>query len=416
MLSGRFSMLSDSLIILRKELKRIFTDRRMILFLVVLPLVMLPAMYSVMAKMDQARDSDIESFRSVICLCPGEGNDDVIEPFISSLSGLNTQLELISREQIDAAKTAIAEKRKELLIVMPDSIAGNLQDYSTFDIGIYYNSTADYSEYAYQKAHEVLFQLSDQLVRERVASRGMPEDLLSVFTINQFVQRYDLASAGSIIGKVISILLPFFIIIYLFVNSMKVGLDSVAGEKERGTLAVLLVNQVDRLSIVVGKMLSVMMAAIVGAASSVIGLIIASRYFISMFGEAGSAMTSYRIGTLGIVQFAVVTVPLAILVASIVLIVSTYARNTKEGQGMIMPIYFVVMIMGMATMQSGDVPPGWMQSSPVFNSLLALKSIFMHDAAWSSVLTASLTSLVLAAVLIYLTMRMFRNEKILFRI
>ncbi len=409
-------MLRDSLIILRKELKRIFTDRRMVVFLVVLPMVILPVMYSIMAKMGQAKQSDIASYTSTICLFPGQGNDVVTQRFEDALSQLNTRIELVEPSMIDSVRKEVVNKDRELLVVLPDSIVKNLSDWSTFDIGLYYNSTGDYSEYAFEQARAVLDSLSDQIVRERVASTGMSDEILTVFTVNQGEQRYDLAEPGSVIGKVISILLPFFLIIYLFANSMKVGLDSVAGEKERGTLAILLVNQVSRLSIVIGKMLSVMVAAIVGAASSVLGLIIGSRYFISMFGAAGGALQHYSMGTGELVQFAIVTVPLAILISSIVLIVSTYSRNTKEGQGIVMPLYFVVMIMGVATMQSGDVPPSWMQNTPIFNSLLTLKTIFMHSALWSDILAACLSSVVLSAVLIYLTMKMFSNEKILFRI
>jgi sodium transport system permease protein len=412
----RWTMFKDSLLILNKELKRMFTDRRSLMFLIVLPLVMLPAMYSVMAKMDQAKDTDIASFTSTICLYEGEGNDGVIEPFIEAISSLNTSLELVSYDELETAKQAITDKEKELLIVLPDNIEESLNGFSVFDIAIFLNSTADYSQYTYRRVNEVLAELEDSIVHERVVSSGLSEEMLTVYTVNETAMQYDLAREGSVVGKVIAILLPFFIIIYLFVNSMKVGLDSVAGEKERGTLAILLVNQVDRLSIVIGKMLSVMVAAIVGAASSMIGLIISSRYFVSMFGATGPGMSGYSLSTISIVQFAIVTVPLAILVASIVLIVSTYARNSKEGQGMIMPIYFVVMIAGMASMQSGDVPPRWMQSTPVFNSLIALKQIFMQDATWSSILTACISSILLASVLIYLTLRMFTSEKILFRI
>jgi len=409
-------MLRDSLIILRKELKRIFTDRRAVAMLVLMPLLMLPAMYSVMAKMGQARDSEISSYRSNICIYEGQGNEAVSGRFIEALSELNTDLEIVAFEELDMVKQAITDKDKELLLVMPDNYIDSISMCSTFDIAVYFNSTADYSEYAYSRVNDVLSGLSSDMVRDRIIEMGLSEDVLSVFTVNETMLQYDLAKEGSIVGKIISILLPFFIIIYLFVNSMKVGLDSVAGEKERGTLAVTLVNQVDRLSIVIGKMVSVMIAAIVGAASSVIGLIIASKYFMGMFGASGAAIASYSMSYLHILQFTIVIIPLAVLVASIVLIVSTFARNAKEGQGMIMPVYFVVMIMGMATMQTGDVPPKWMLSAPIFNSLLVIKDVFMQEAAWSSILTAVLSSVILSAILIYLTLKMFSSEKILFRI
>lgn len=409
-------MLRDSMIILRKELKRIFTDRRTLFFLVVLPLVMLPAMYSVMAKMGEVKDADIASYRFTVAFYGGEGNGERTLRFTDALSGMNATVLPVGRDEIEDVMSSVTERGTELLVVLPDHFADSLESCDTFNISIFYNSTSDYSEYALAQAQQALAVLTDEIVRERVTGRGVCDDVLSVFTINESPQQFDLAPEGSVIGKVIGVLLPFFILIYLFANSMKVGLDSVAGEKERGTLAIQLVNQVDRLSIVIGKMLSVMIAAIVGAASSVIGLIIASRYIISMFDEGGPAMSGYSMTTLSILQFAVVTIPLAILVASIVLVISTYARNAKEGQGIIMPVYIVVMIMGIASMQTGDVPPEWMTSTPVFNSLVALRSIFMHDAAWSSIFTAAASSLLLAAVIIYLTLRMFSSERILFRL
>lgn len=211
-------------------------------------------------------------------------------------------------------------------------------------------------------------------------------------------------------------MLPFFLLIYLFANAMQVGLDIVAGEKERGTLAILLVNQVDRLAIVIGKLLAVMVAAFAGAVSSVIGLVIASSFFLSMFGSSSTQMKGYAMNTQSIIQFAIVVIPLAILLVSIVLLVSTFAKNPKEGQGMIMPVYIAVMIMGISSMQVGDIPPEWMRITPVFNSLIALKGIFIQEIEWGQVLYTLSTNVILAAVIIYLIMKMFKNEKILFRI
>ncbi|MCD4701655.1 MAG: ABC transporter permease, partial [Candidatus Aegiribacteria sp.] len=316
-------MLSDSIIILRKELRRIFTDRRMVAMLVLLPLVMLPVMYSVMAKMGASRDSDITSFRSTICVYEGVGNEGVMGPFIEAISTINTELEIVQLSEIDAVKQAITDKGKELLLVMPDNFHESLAGYSTFDIAVYYNSTADYSQHAYSRINEVMTSLNGDIVRERILERDLSEEILSVFTINEVSKQYDLAKEGSVIGKIISMLLPFFIIVYLFVNSMKVGLDTVAGEKERGTLAVILVNQVSRLSIVIGKMMSVMIAAIIGAASSAIGLIIGLRYFIGMFGASGAVITTYSMSSTHILQLDIIMIPLAVLVASLVLIVST---------------------------------------------------------------------------------------------
>ena len=411
-------MFKDSFIILRKELRRMFTDRRLIFMLVILPLIMLPLIYSFMGKATKARQGEISEYTSRIVVCTAEGSEESTEFFLASLSGLNTYVETIQSESIEETKQRLTDKDVELLIVIPENVDNKLQENEVFDFSVYHNSTADFSDFAFSQVELAFAAVSQALVRARIIEGGMSEEILSVFTINESMpaETYDLAKEGSVMGKIISMMMPFFIVIYLFANSMTVGLDSVAGEKERGTLAILLVNQVSRLSIVLGKMMSVMIAAIIGATSSAIGLKIASRYLIGMYSDSGESIAEYTMTSTALLQFAIIVIPLAILISSMVLIVSTFAKNVKEGQGMIMPVYFAVMIIGVTTMQIGDTPPNWMRIAPVFNSLVVLKDIFMQVAVWGNILFAVSTSLLVAAVFIFVTLRMFKNERVLFRI
>lgn len=410
-------MLKDSMIILRKELRRIFTDRRLLFMLVVLPLVMLPLIYSFMGRASSSRQGEIAEYSSRIAVFIPEDSQRNAGLVLSALEEMNVFLFFIDETELDSAKVQVAEKELELLIVFPPGMDVGQTVYS-FDLTVYHNSTADYSEFALGSFATLLSVLDDLTVEGRIAEYGLPPEILSAFTMNASAEpgMVDLAEEGSMVGKVIGMLVPFFIVLYLFTNAMKVGLDSVAGEKERGTLAVLLVNQVGRLSIVLGKMMSVMTAAIVGAVSSTIGLRIASGYLMDMVGESGAAIAAFTMTTMDFVQFGVLVVPLAVLISSIVLLVSTFARNVKEGQGLIMPVYLLVMVIGMTTMQSGDIVPAWMRIVPVFNSLTALKDIFMKIAIWENILLATGTSLLLSAVLVFITLRMFNNERILFRI
>jgi sodium transport system permease protein len=412
-------MFRDSLIILNKELKRIFTDRRMIMLLVAVPLLLLPLMYSVMAHIEQAKTKEIKTHRVDIFVYPGKQNDSpVFDEFHNGLTELNAGLNIIPFSQIRIAKNQITEKEAELLVVFPDSLQRSFDEMNSFDIQMFYNSTSDYSSHSYLKATHIFDNISNKLLAERLGKMEISGEVLTPFTVNETVtpQQANLAKKGSTAGKLLGTMLPFFILIYLFSNSMTVGTDTVAGEKERGTLAILLVNQVDRLSIVVGKILSVMCAAFVGAASSVAGLIVASGFFISMFGESMDKLGGFVLHAKDYLQFAIVLVPAAMVIVAIVMVFSTYARNVKEAQGMIMPVYFIIMIMGISSMTMGDNMAEWMKLTPIMNSLIALKSIFMKSATWGNVLFSSFSCLVLAAILIYFMLKMFKDERILFRI
>lgn len=411
-------MLKDSLIILKKELKRIFTDRRLLFMLVVLPLVMLPLMYSFMGRASKSRRSDIAEYHSRIAVLVEADAGNTADMLLTALEPMKTRLFLIEPDEMDSVSAMVTDGDMEAIILIPQGADAFLQAESPIEFSVYHNSTADYSESALLQISAFIGMLNESLVAERISNAGLPPTVLTAVSLNNESDPgvYDLAGEGSLTGKIIGMMVPFFIVIYLFANSMKVGLDSVAGEKERGTLAILLVNQVGRLSIVLGKMFSVMTAAIVGAVSSAIGLKIASGYLMDMMSEGGDSAGEFTLGSMEFLQFGIIVIPLAILISSIVLVVSTFARNVKEGQGMIMPVYVAVMVMGITTMQSGDIPPEWMRIAPVFNSLVVLKDVFLKNALWQNILFSTGTSLVLSAGLIFITLKMFNNERILFRV
>ncbi|PIE52465.1 hypothetical protein CSA37_06670 [Candidatus Fermentibacteria bacterium] len=411
-------MLRDSLIIFRKEMRRVFTDRRMLFFLVVLPAVMLPVMYWFMGRANQSRISDIREYTSAVAVCSGEGSSVTTDMILASMEPLNVRIILADEEDVEAQKEMVTEGDIELLMIIPDSSDISLESNEPVDISLFHNSTLDYSTMAFEQISAIIDKMNDIIVAERITEAGLSSGVLTAVTANQSLlpDSYDLAAEGSMTGKLIGMMVPFFVIIYLFANSMKVGLDIVAGEKERGTLSILLVNQVGRLSIVLGKMFTVMTAAITGAACSAVGLHIGSRSLIDMYSNGSASLSEYAVSPENLIQFAVVVLPLAVLISSMILVVSTWARNIKEGQGLITPVYIAIMILGMTTMQSGDIVPSWMRIAPLYNSLVILKDIFMNKAVWSNVFFAAGSSAVFAGILIFITLRMFNSEKILFRV
>ena len=72
-------------------------------------------------------------------------------------------------------------------------------------------------------------------------------------------------------GKALGMMLPYFITILLFAGAMGIGTDMIAGEKERGTMASLLVTPVKRKSIVLGKVFALMT---ISGISSVIYIVV----------------------------------------------------------------------------------------------------------------------------------------------
>ena len=413
-------MFSDSYIIMKKELKRLFTDRRTVFFMVVLPLIMLPLLYTVMGKISQSRSADIRSYHGTVFIAPEmQKESPIYEEFISIIDEqMNVTINEIPEAYIPTAKDLIMEKDAQLLITFPDNMDNAYEEIKPFDVHIYYNGASDYSGYFYRRTHEAIGSLSDTLITLRLESLDIPTDILTPVTANQTIspEQVNLAKKGSEVGKAFGMLLPFIIILYLFVSSMQVGIDTVSGEKERGTLAILLVNQVDRASIIIGKLGAVVCAAFASAISSVIGLMIAGRFFLKDLFRSSAEMSDFILSANQIIQLGVLLIPVAILLVSLVLICATYARNSKEAAGLVMPLYMVVLIVSIGTSSMGETVPSWMNFAPFINTVVALKSIFIKASTWGNVLIAAVSSLIFAAILIYFMLKMFKSEKILFRI
>ena len=134
----------------------------------------------------------------------------------------------------------------------------------TPQVKTYYNPSEDYSRAAYDTiSNGVLESYRQLLLSDRV------EDMegLTVFTVNSDNPEMVIQDEEKASGKVLGMMLPYFVTILLFAGAMGIGTDMVAGEKERGTMASLLVSPIKRSSIVLGKVFSLM---IISGVSSVV--------------------------------------------------------------------------------------------------------------------------------------------------
>lgn len=110
----------------------------------------------------------------------------------------------------------------------------------TPQVKTYYNPSEDYSRAAYDTiSNGVLESYRQLLLSDRV------EDMegLTVFTVNSDNPEMVIQDEEKASGKVLGMMLPYFVTILLFAGAMGIGTDMVAGEKERGTMASLLVSR-----------------------------------------------------------------------------------------------------------------------------------------------------------------------------
>ena len=193
---------------------------------------------------------------------------------------------------------------------------------------------------------------------------------------------------------------------------MSIGIDTTAGERERGSLASLLVNQVSRGSIAMGKVMFVVSSSLISGVASFLGLLI-GFHFIGGFGgdAAGAGLQIFTFTKM--LPFLIGILSMCGVAASSIVLLGSMAKSAKEGAGYVMPVYMLAILIGIATMQMDPSSSLSLYLIPVVNGVFLLKGIIFSQASLLHLLITVVVNLLTLLVLVYFTARLYSSERIL---
>ena len=212
------------LTIFKKELARFFGDKRLVFTTLLMPALMIYGMYSFMGTALADQFDPSEEPAAVLTWQMPE-----------SMAPLFAQVfDLTAAADPEQARQQVADKAYELLIALPVDFEAALAQPGTDVPGveIWYHSASTDSSHAYQTATALLDSFESSLANR--------------FDINRDGEGYDLATAAETTGTLMASMLPMLLMTFLFSGCMAVAPESIAGEKERGTIATLLITPVAR--------------------------------------------------------------------------------------------------------------------------------------------------------------------------
>ena len=386
------------LTIFKKELKRVFTDRRMLVSLI-LPGVLLYVVYSMIGfLLDMSTNDEDVTYRLYTVNAPAE-----FEMFANKdYSGMSIEVTEITAADIDDVKTKISGGKADLLMVYDADFLTKVNAYDSSSgnvapaIGIYYNSTEENSVAMYSYYIAVLDAYESALTNK--------------FDVNGGGAQYDLASSESISKKIVSSILPYLIVIMLFSGCMTMASDSIAGEKERGTLATMLVSPVKRSYLAIGKVAALSVSSLIPALSSLLGMMLALPKLMS-----GMELDISVYGFSTYAQLFLVVVLLELILNAILAIVSTLAKSVKEAQSYSVPLMMIVLLAAMGNMLGLGFSNDWTAYFiPIYSLIYALTAIFESTITAMQLLVAAVINLAVFALGAFALGKMFGNERIMF--
>lgn len=397
-------------VILSKELKRVFGDKKMVFSLFILPIILIAGIYGMMFFLVDKQKSSINEHVSEVFV---QNMPDNFSELMSKHTECNINV-IPAGESADTYKDKLLDGTYDLVVVFPENFYENFKNAdatSTLpDIKTFYNPSEDNSGEARTRFTETYLEEYKQLLlNERFGSLNYA----MVFSVDADNPDMIVQDDGKAAGKILGTIIPYLITILIFGGAMGLGVDTIAGEKERGTIANLLISPIKRVDIIMGKIAALAIVSVLSAGVYVISFI-GSAVVLSKKSGMGEMFNrlSLNFTSLQIVQFVVLLLGLVLLYVGIIGFVSLMAKNIKEAQSFIMPVYIIVMFAGMITMYSGDVTSG-SYMIPVYNTSAAFKGIFERTITMNQYLTSTIITYAFAGVMVCLMAKAMNSEKIM---
>lgn len=395
-------MKSNTLTIIKKEFARFFGDRQMLFTTVIMPGLLIYLIYSFMGM--AMKKMATEGTNELVTLCV-ENLPASVAPLIDAIPATAVSQQAVSQVDIDR----LEDKNLNVVLVrFPEAFDEKVANYdpqsgiAAPNVEIYYNSANNASSRVYHILETSLTAYEDQLSNRFDINRADSEGAA-----------FDKASSDEMLGSILSKLIPMLILMMLFSGVMAIAPSAIAGEKERGTIATLLVTPLRRNELALGKVVSLSCIALLSGISSFIGIVLSLPKMIPTDAagvELGLNFTGADYVVLLLIIFATV-----LIMASAVSILSALAKDVKNAGTMITPFMLVVMFCGLTPMFQNGAPESLTAYLiPFYNSIQVMTSVFAHEMRWMPVIVTLAANVVYTGIAVWVLTRMFNSEKVMF--
>lgn len=388
--------------IIKKELKRFFTDKRTLIS-IFLPGIALYLLYSVMGSFISSKNEEFTTIKEAnICLV---NEPEEFKEFFENDMFKNANVQHFNDLSEEEAKKKIEDEELHLYVVFDSNFINAVTNY---DAIVSEGKNAPQVKVFYKSSNSDSSLIADAYISYLNAFEA---NISNKFDINSDKTiKYDLSEEDDMSTMILSMIVPFLLIIMLFSSSMGLCAESIAGEKERGTIATLLNTPAKRWQLALGKVTSLAIVSMCAGLVSSVGAILSIP---SLLGSDAVSLGSYGFGSFALL--AVVIIVTSIFFAAILSVVSTFAKSVKEASSLCLIPMMLTFAIGMLSMFSTSASNNlWVYLIPVYNSVQCFNQVMNLAINPLTFLIAIISNIGYIALCIFGVSKMFNNEKVMF--
>ena len=389
--------MKDILHIARKEFKDTVRDKRTLMAMIVVPLLLFPVIFTLVSGL-QSESMEKAMSRDLKVAVAGSPVPAELQAQLET----GENLRMIPFGQDTSYRSYVRSDSLDAAIAVTPDFQSRIDNMQTGRIQLFFQSTEEGVE---QRLTKLLDQYGAKLRRQRLAMLDISEEAIQPVQ----VEKVDMATMKEKIGKYVGGFIPYIFIIFCFTGAMYPAIDLFTGEKERGTIETILTTPVKRMHLLTGKMSVVVATGIISALLAIVGLF-GGLNFADTLPAQITEITGDILQPEFILLLLSMLIPLTIFFAGILIPISIYAKSFKEAQSIITPINILVILPGIVGLLPGVELTLHTALIPVVNIALATKDIVAGTIDYG-LLAAVYASLILFAVLtVAFSVRYFGKE------
>ncbi len=392
------------LTVFRKELIDSLRDRRTLIAMVVVPLVLFPLLISISSSMmiSHAREAEEKTLRIGVVAKGGAAA-------FRELLAKRDDVRVVEGISIEHGKDLVRSDSLDVVLVFDPGFDEQVAGLGAGRVAMYHKTTEN-SSIERRRARSLLDEYEKTLRAARF--EGLALDVAIIEAVD--VSEENLASTKEKLAGELGGMLPYLIIIFCFTGSMYPAIDLAAGEKERGTLETLLTAPAGRLEILLGKFGVVVLTGVATALVSIVGIYIGIRQSPEIPPEVLDAILG-MLEVRSIVLLLSLVLPLSVFFAAVLLSLSFFAKSFKEAQSTITPLMIFIIVPAFIGLMPGMSLNAKTALVPVLNVSLAMQSIIAGTISTGLLAEVYVSLIAIAALSMWVCTWIFGREGTIFR-
>jgi sodium transport system permease protein len=391
-------------VVYHKELTEWLRDRRTLISTVLVPLFIFPVLISGMISLSATLMSKAEKEVPKVMIIGGDDSPAVVADLRA-----NKEIEVVP--PASDYKNLIVDKQIRAAVIIPPGFQAAIESGKPETVEIDYYEGEIKSTYGADHVDKSLQNYRDSYIKTQLQAKGLPASLFSPFD----TKKQNVAPPEKVGGASIGSFIGYVVIILSMTGAMYPAIDLTAGEKERGTMETILSSPISRLDLVLGKFLLVFSASLTTAILSVTSMGLSFAYMGQMAKTSSGQALNMNLGWMSVVAVFLMALPLSVLFSALLMTIALFAKTYKEAQSYLTPMTFVVVIPAVASVLPGVELTPKLALIPILNTSLICKEIITGTYHWSSIAVIFASTCVYAAVAIFIAVKTFQRESVLFR-